>query len=150
LFPFHVVNVSGVLAFFFLEQVFPSDHVLFLFILIFLSGFLYLLACLFERSHEARSCVQIQQARRYGYWLVGHGARKGKSNCFKITANGKNERMECGWDPSRVLRRRRNLNSGDESNGQDEQAKSRNDCIIEKEFLGGLTAYLGCGLLLGL
>ena len=25
--------------------------------------------------------------------------------------------------------------------------KSRNDCIIEKEFLGGLTAYLGCGLL---
>jgi hypothetical protein len=28
-----------------------------------------------------------------------------------------------------------------------EQAKSRNDCIIEKEFLGGLTAYLGCGLL---
>jgi len=31
-----------------------------------------------------------------------------------------------------------------------EQAKSRNDCIIEKEFLGGLTAYLGCSLLLGL
>jgi hypothetical protein len=28
-----------------------------------------------------------------------------------------------------------------------EQAKSRNDCIIEKEFLGGLTAHLGCGLL---
>jgi hypothetical protein len=82
--------------------------------------------------------------------LVGHGARKEKAIVSRFTANGKNERMECGWDPSRVLRRRRNLNSGDESNGRDERAKSRNDCIIEKEFLGGLTAYLGCGLLLGL
>jgi hypothetical protein len=75
------------------------------------------------------------------------GLEKEKAIVSRFTANGKNERMECGWDPSRVLRRRRNLNSGDESNGRDEQAKGRNDCIIEKEFLGGLTAYLGCGLL---
>jgi hypothetical protein len=51
-------------------------------------------ACLLERSHEARSFVQIKQARRSIGW-AWCPKRKGKSKCLKNTAN---EEQWLVWD----------------------------------------------------
>jgi hypothetical protein len=68
LFPFHVIQ-WGVCIFLYWGGAFQCPPILLSF---YCQGFS---ACLLERSHEARSFVQIKQARRF---MVGHGAQKGK------------------------------------------------------------------------